>query len=104
VGCLSHQLGNGCQLAEQIPGPWQVLQTLQFSCSLLEPRCEERIARANALSPAAPSKVLGIMRSHQYASCNTMWSSAGISPADLLTAEELHRPSSQIGVGNGLRW
>src|ERR1700759_5586972 len=36
VRWLSHQLGNGCDLAEQIPGPWQLLQTLQFGCLLLE--------------------------------------------------------------------
>src|ERR1700736_1684852 len=69
VRWLSHQLGNGCQLAEQIPGPWQLFQTLQFGCSLLETRCGERIARGNALSPAALSKVLGVMRRHRYASC-----------------------------------
>ena len=40
VRWTSHQFGNGCQLAEQIPGPWQLFQTLQFGCSSLESRSE----------------------------------------------------------------
>jgi hypothetical protein len=66
---LSHQLGNGYQLAEQVPGPWQLLQTLQFGCSSLVFRRAERIALGTAPSPAALSKSLGIIHRHQYASC-----------------------------------
>jgi hypothetical protein len=97
VRWLSHQLGNECQLAEQIPGPWQLFQTLQFGCSLLETRCGERIARGSALCPAALSKVPGIVSRHQNASCSDH---AGISPA-------IHqRPNTTLveqhcGVSNG---
>ena len=85
VRWLSHQLGNGCQLAEQIPGPWQLFQTLQFGCSLLETRCGERIARGNALSPAALSKVPASCVDIGMPPVGPMQTVAAISPAGLPT-------------------
>jgi len=82
----------------------QLLQTLQFGCSLQEFWRAERIASGNRLGPAALSKVLGVMRRHEYASCNNDVVPVGMSPADLRTAEELHRPGSHGGVSNGLSW
>jgi hypothetical protein len=63
-GCLGHQLGNASVVAEQIPGPRQLLQPLQFKSPLHELRGENRIALWNFLCATTAAEVFGIMFEH----------------------------------------
>jgi hypothetical protein len=67
-GILSQKFGYGGVLAEQIPGPRQLFQALQFDSTLDEPAGGKRIAFGDPLGANALAEVFVLMTGHRHTS------------------------------------
>jgi hypothetical protein len=61
---LSQQFSYSCVLAEEIPGPGQLLEAPQFGAALQESFSREWIARGIAMFATTLTEIFSIMRGH----------------------------------------